>query len=281
MLASTASVSQPSFAEGKIFTVVFLRLNMVGNEGLPAPVLRPPCLCFIVLRFSRSTMRAFKRRYKPQSVNTKIKRSRGIIVSLRVTFVFLLGISTLDMRAEEKRGQWFQTYTGRKFWPLSPHVQDFDIKDVAHHLANICRFGGATKKFYSVASHSVHVSHLCPPHLAFEGLLHDGPEAYLGDVIRPLKYQMPQYLDIEHYAWRMFAMRFGLPLHISPEVKMADNIALVTERRDLLIHTENRWSEELEAVTPDKKHVVARSPKYAEAEFLDRFYFLQSARNRT
>lgn len=106
--------------------------------------------------------------------------------------------------------------------------------------------------------------------------MHDAPEAYLGDVIRPLKYQMPQYLQIESVNWLALSRQYGLPFKMSPEVKMADNIALVTERRDLLVHTDNRWSIELESLQPDKKHVVAMSPKKAEAAFLERFYFLQS-----
>jgi len=182
---------------------------------------------------------------------------------------------------DSRVGQWFQTYTGRKFWPVSPRVGDFDIKDIAHHLANICRFGGAVKKFYPVAAHCVHVSFLVPPQFAFEGLMHDAPEAYLGDVIRPLKYQMPQYLHIEAQVWSILARQFGLQFQISPEVKLADNVALVTERRDLLIHTDNRWSIELERLQPDKKHIVAMSPKKAEADFLARYFYLQSQIART
>jgi hypothetical protein len=189
-------------------------------------------------------------------------------------------MKTHALDGDGRIGQWFQTCTGRKFWPVSPRVGDFDIKDIAHQLANICRFGGATKKFYPVAAHCVHVSFLVPEYLAFEGLMHDAPEAYLGDVIRPLKYQMPQYLHIESQVWAKCATQFGLPFIMSPEVKHADNVALVTERRDLLIHTDNRWSIELESLTPDKRHIIAVSPKRAETNFLDRFYFLQSQKSR-
>jgi 5'-deoxynucleotidase YfbR-like HD superfamily hydrolase len=118
---------------------------------------------------------------------------------------------------------------------LSPRVEDIWIDDIAHSLANLCRFGGHCRQFYSVAQHSVLVSRLVPLHLAFVGLMHDATEAYVGDMVRPLKYSLPQFLEIEDAIWRLIARRFDLPLHLPAEVKEADDIALVTERRDLII----------------------------------------------
>jgi uncharacterized protein len=44
------------------------------------------------------------------------------------------------------RGPWFQTFTGRAFFPLNPRPEDVVLEDIAHHLANICRFGGAVRE---------------------------------------------------------------------------------------------------------------------------------------
>jgi len=140
-----------------------------------------------------------------------------------------------------RRGNWMQTSTGRPFWPLDPRPEDFDILDVAHALGNLCRFGGHCRSFYSVDQHSVIVANAILHHgrgtraLAFEGLLHDAAEAYIGDVIWPLKQEgeLQGYKAIERGVERALAIRFGLPLEQSPIVKRFDLIALATEKRDL------------------------------------------------
>lgn len=138
--------------------------------------------------------------------------------------------------SEYRVGDWYQTSTGTVFWPEDPRPEEVRIEDIAHHLAHICRFGGATKTFYSVAQHSVLVSRIVSPDLAFAGLMHDAAEAYLGDVVRPLKYALPDYRAIETRVEAVIEAAFGLDLTDGEraEIKRADNIALVTERRDLL-----------------------------------------------
>lgn len=94
------------------------------------------------------------------------------------------------------------TYSGVVIDPLRPSISKIKIYDIAHHLSNICRFGGAPKKFYSVAQHSVLCCALLPlrsspiHHLA--ALLHDAAEAYLGDIITPLKYH-PAFAAFREY----------------------------------------------------------------------------------
>jgi hypothetical protein len=128
---------------------------------------------------------------------------------------------------------WFLTHTGRQFWPLDCRVDDIDIEDIAHGLAHICRFGGHCRHFYSVAQHSVLVSRNVPLQLRMLGLLHDATEAYIGDMVRPLKLQMPEFNEIEEKLWAVIARRFDLPAILPPEIKTADNAALMAERRDL------------------------------------------------
>lgn len=127
---------------------------------------------------------------------------------------------------------WMQTYTGRKFEPMTPTLDQFDIQDIAHALSMICRFGGHTKRFYSVAEHSVHVSHHCHPDDALAGLLHDAAEAYVGDLIRPIKHQvsMLPYRVAELNILDMILEREGLPPALPPSVTHADNAVLAAER---------------------------------------------------
>lgn len=177
-----------------------------------------------------------------------------------------------------RKGDWFQTYTGKKFWPLDPRLEDFDIVDIAHALANICRFGGHCTEFYSVAQHCCHVSDVLrrTTQHAYAGLLHDATEAYLGDMVRPLKYSMPEYLEAEQVLEHMLSLKFGVPMPLPYQVKEADNLLLVTERRDLLVNCGHRWHPSLEAIEPLRElHISPWTPEQAEARFLSRFYALQ------
>lgn len=143
---------------------------------------------------------------------------------------------SFEEREGERRGDWMLTFTGRPYWPADPRPEDVDLGDIAHALANLCRFGGHTRKHYSVAQHSVMVSYLVPPELAAVALLHDAAEAYLGDVVRPLKSLLArQYSVLEQLSEQVIAQRFGLPAPPWPaEVKHADNVVLSLEREALL-----------------------------------------------
>lgn len=165
------------------------------------------------------------------------------------------------------RGDWFQTHTGVQFYPIDPRPEDINITDIAHGLSHVCRFGGHTREFYSVAQHSVIVSQIVPSELALVGLLHDASEAYLGDMVRPLKLSMPEYRRAEERLERVIAEVFGIAFPYPPEIKHADNVALMTERRDLLaVHRAWSWK-----VEPLAMPIVAWSPQLARRMFLARF----------
>ena len=66
------------------------------------------------------------------------------------------------------------------------------LDDIATSLSNICRFNGHLPSFYSVAEHSVRVAWWLTDQglsdeIVLTGLLHDAAEAYVGDMMRPLK----------------------------------------------------------------------------------------------
>lgn len=72
------------------------------------------------------------------------------------------------------------------FWP-----EDVDIDDIAGALAKINRFNGHTNIPFSVAEHCIIGSYIAPLELKMEALLHDTAEAYIGDMILPVKYYFP------------------------------------------------------------------------------------------
>jgi 5'-deoxynucleotidase YfbR-like HD superfamily hydrolase len=134
-----------------------------------------------------------------------------------------------------KGDTWMQTFTGKKVWIGAPRPEDIEFDDIAHHLSMLCRFGGASRRFYSVAEHSVLVSHLVPHHLALPALFHDSPETYLGDVIRPVKMHCPEYKRLERRFASVIAQRLGLEIaELAPEILDADVMALYHESVDLL-----------------------------------------------
>ncbi len=94
------------------------------------------------------------------------------------------------------------TFSGRKIDPCAPDRDALSVDDIAHALSLICRAGGHFPQFYSVCQHSV----ACAREAAARGfsrrvqllcLLHDASEAYLADMTRPVKAQLPQYGDYE------------------------------------------------------------------------------------
>lgn len=128
----------------------------------------------------------------------------------------------------------FITHCGRTLRIHSPEPDDITIEDIAHGLGNLCRWGGQCSQFYSVAEHSIRVSRMVPRELALHGLLHDAAEAYLGDVINPLKRRLVEYQRIEQLWEEAIAIAFGLGPASGDEIKKADAEALETERRFLL-----------------------------------------------
>lgn len=145
----------------------------------------------------------------------------------------------------ERKGGWIQTYTGRQYWPLDPRPADVDIEDIAHHLAQICRYSGACNRHYSVAEHSVYVSYLVPERLARVALLHDAPEAYCNDIVRPVKQFLPGYAEIE--AANEAAIFTALDVRAPNDedwtlIKLADNAILLAEQALLMGPRVAKWA---------------------------------------
>lgn len=177
-----------------------------------------------------------------------------------------------------RQGNWMQTFTGRRFWPMDPRPEDVDIRDIAHSLALQCRFAGHCRRFYSVAEHSLRASRIVPPEFELWALMHDAAEAYLVDLPRPVKRSMPDYMKAESMVLLAIVTRFKIFDGIcwgrgSIAVKFADNTMLATEARDLMGTSPAKW-EALPDPLPDPIRDDAQEALNPEGLFLARFYAL-------
>jgi hypothetical protein len=144
-----------------------------------------------------------------------------------------------------------ELYSGRYLDLQEPNASVIGLEDVAHGLAFTCRYSGQCADYYSIAQHSV----MCSRYVALKdgtleeqlaALHHDDAEAFLGDVVRPLKSLLqPQYGQLSDTMDVAVAEAFGnlwpadaLKL---PIVKEADNWALMVEAWRLLPSQGKAW----------------------------------------
>ncbi len=180
-------------------------------------------------------------------------------------------------------GPYLQTVSGRWLNPFAPDPEQLDAGDIARALANLCRFGGHCRAFYSVAQHSVIVSELVEAgggdaEDVFAALMHDAGEAYLGDMPHPLKYRSElgaAFREAEEPLERAIRERFGIRAEV-PAVKRADRALLATERRAF---GAERWRwPELDGIEPLDLELTAWSPDEAERAFTRRYAELDARR---
>ena len=181
--------------------------------------------------------------------------------------------------ADHRRLDAVCTYSGRALRPLDPRPADIDIEDIAYSLSNSTRFtghGARQRGFpYTVAQHSVYVSQLCPNY-PLEGLLHDASEYALSDIARPIKKAQHEfgeiYAAIEDNISRTIAEKYGLVYPWPDEVKVADDIMLGAEARDLMHpNFANFGMGKFPQAEKWPNTIRVWSHVMAEAEFLDRF----------
>jgi len=137
---------------------------------------------------------------------------------------------------------YFKSYSGKKINPLDPQPEEIALEDIAHALSLLCRGNGQTKHFYSVGQHCLN----CEREAEARGeslrvrlacLLHDAGEAYLSDVIRPIKKYLPQYYEIEDRFLKAVFVHFGLDDLTDEEwqtVRKIDDDLLVYDLVELL-----------------------------------------------
>jgi hypothetical protein len=216
-----------------------------------------------------------------------------IVVDERLPDVY--GASYQSEDGVRRMSDWIQTFTGKKFHVVEPNTDDVVIEDIAHALSLVNRYTGHTRVAYSVAEHSIRVmwcvqdmvmdeiNAACPDGadwqpdavarldlLMLTALLHDASEAYLADIARPIKMipAMQPYRDLEKGLETVIAKKYGLPFPWPKIVKRADEILLVTEKRDLMGPSPADWVVREE---PLRFKIEPWSAGHAEIRFLQEY----------
>lgn len=182
---------------------------------------------------------------------------------------------------------WKEMASGTKLDLPDPKPDQVLIGDIAHHLAMLCRFTGATKRFYSVAEHSMFVAHLVGlkgggSREQMAGLLHDAHEMVVNDISRPAKLVIcgPGYRKLTAKLDRIIFGKFNA--RWTPLVKACDDIMCVTEGSVLLPSGARNWSGEWPPINHDIADKIARDsndahrdPRCVRGMFLDMFLWLK------
>lgn len=117
-------------------------------------------------------------------------------------------------------------------------ARDVTASYIGDALAKTNRYNGRTREPFSVASHSVLVSRLCPPEHRAWGLLHDAHEAFLGDwtspvmdLLRRIDARVPVAIEAAKTALdRSILHHWGVqPVFARAGVQIMDRVALQAE----------------------------------------------------
>lgn len=181
-------------------------------------------------------------------------------------------LSEVIRRIDLHKGKnWIFTNSGTRVFLANPTVDTIHLDDIAHGLSNLCRFNGQCNKFYNVAEHSVHVASVVHRlfgdlELTRAALMHDSPEAYIGDMTRPLKDIDFVYQILEMRFEAVIQDRFGLEIPFHDErIKRADYDVFFAEMDTLFDFNYEAWN--LNGDPADVK-ILGWDPPQAKKSFL-------------
>lgn len=167
------------------------------------------------------------------------------------------------------------TRSHKMFDPIRPDVSLVDIQDIAHALSMLCRANGHFKSFYSVGQHCINCAREAQARgysrkVVLACLLHDASEAYLSDVTRPVKQELPKYTQIEEPLQELIWQKF-LGEGLTPE----ENRLVFLVDDDIL---ENEFPALMDAKLKETVPALQSQPEYrftgfetCRDEYLDLF----------
>jgi len=142
---------------------------------------------------------------------------------------------------------------------LNPSAKDLRMSDIAHALSNLCRYGGHSPEFYSVAQHAVLCSYFTGTATQkLKYLHHDDSEGYLVDMPRPIKKNLKEYNIIEERLQAVIFPWLGLEYPYTNDIHIVD---------DAMLHMEYKAFYGDDECDPNFEFWT---PKEAKAKFLAR-----------
>lgn len=175
---------------------------------------------------------------------------------------------------------YLKTYSGFCVDPLAPKTEEIQLEDIAHALSLICRGTGQVTHFYSVAQHCLNCEREAEARklsirIRLACLLHDASEAYLNDIIRPVKQYLPEYIKTEEHFLSVIFERFGLGDLNEDEwqtVREIDDALLAYDLVELLHEPMPEGGYRFK-ITPD---IGEKSFKEVEAAYIEKANYLMS-----
>jgi hypothetical protein len=178
---------------------------------------------------------------------------------------------------------YFSTWTGIKFFPGNATIDMIDIRDIAHALSIVRRYGGHTNKGLSSGQHSLLVSKYMPQPYKLRGLLHDASDAYVSDIVAPLKH-LPSMLqfrifenDIQNLIYKKYKLLPIMTSEENEELKKWDLAALAAEARCL---TNHNWWQTVPGYELITENIIPLPDEVIEAYFLTEFDLLIHEREK-
>lgn len=152
-----------------------------------------------------------------------------------------VSVLVCSMKPKFPKNPYVVTASGRMLEVLNPDPALINISDVAFGLSRQLRYAGLTKRPYTVAQHSILCSMMArgTPATKLAALLHDASEAYIQDIINPVKGFLSEYKEIEAVWMRAIfdALMVSQP-YDEKEVKRADSAMFYYEVQSLVLHPE-------------------------------------------
>lgn len=121
-----------------------------------------------------------------------------------------------------------RTFSGAYVNLLDPKPETIHIEDIAWALSGIRRWNAQCHSELTVGMHSLRCATYGGKD-ALELLMHDATEAYLGDVMSPLKKLLPDYQKIEARLSVVIANKWSLRYPYPEDVHLIDSIQLLEE----------------------------------------------------
>lgn len=135
------------------------------------------------------------------------------------------------------RGTWMQVQGGRVFYPMDPRANEVFLEDIGFALARINRFNGHADQCISVAQHLCQCQWMAYSEgygvrVQYAVLMHDAAEAFIGDMVRPLKVYMADFKQVELKVMAAIMEALDVPKMDDSLIKRFDNFGWAWEKRD-------------------------------------------------